>query len=110
MTEQQNINFGEPIEYPPTILLVEIGDEVQGIVVEMGEVTLEDRNAGYIHIKSEKGVGTLWLGKVLTEAVIKNNVSKGDYIGVKFLGLKPARKGSPYRNYDVRVVKGDRGV
>lgn len=103
MTEQRHIDFGSP-KYPETAILKAVGDTIEGEVTEIGEVTLETRNAGYIHIKTAKGVRTFWLGKVLTEQCEKEAVKKGDYVGIKYLGDVDSGKQSPYKDYDMRVI------
>ena len=103
MAKQERIDFGEA-KYPETASLIAVGDEVQGEVLEVGEVPIADRLASYLHISTEKGVRTLWLGKVLVEEVVKRNVKVGDYIGVKYLGEKESGKQSPYRDYDIRII------
>jgi hypothetical protein len=100
----KKIDFGDA-KYPPTVTLKTVGDEIQGKIVEVGEVPLEDRNAGYIHIKILAGVRTFWLGTVLTKHCEKEGIKKGDYIGIKYLGEVSSGKQSPYKNYDIRIIK-----
>lgn len=101
---QSRIDFSTP-KYPPTANLKEVGDILEGFVTEVGEVRLEDRMAGYLRIKPEDGEEvTFWLGKVLTENVIREEVKRGDYVGIKYLGEKPSSKGNPYKDYDMRVI------
>lgn len=103
MSTQTRIDFEQP-KYPPTAILETVGEEIQGEIVEMGDVKLEERYANYMHIHTEEGIKTLWLGKVLNEQCEKENVKKGDYIGIKYLGEVSSGKQSPYRNYDMRVI------
>lgn len=103
MTEQRKIDFDAP-KYPETATLKAIGDIIEGVVTEIGEVRLDKRNAGYLHIQTKEGKRTFWLGKVLTEEVVKENVKRGDYVGIKYLGEKASGKQSPYKNYDIRVI------
>jgi len=103
MSEQRTIDWTAP-KYPKTTTLKEVGDTIEGEITEIGEVPLETRNAGYLHIKTAKGVRTFWLGKVLTEQCEKENVKKGDYIGIKYLGEVSSGKASPYKDYDMRVI------
>ena len=104
MNEQRKIDFGDS-KYPETVSLTIVGDEIQGVVEEIGEVPLGDRLAGYLHISTEEGVRTLWFGKVLSEEAVKCSLKKGDYIGIKYLGEKESGKASPYKDYDIRVKK-----
>lgn len=97
------IDWNAP-KYPETVVLKNIGDTIEGKVTEIGEVILSDRQAGYLHIDTVNGIRTFWLGKVLTEAIEKENVKKGDYIGIKFLGEIDSGKQSPYKDFDMRVI------
>lgn len=101
---QEKIDFGEA-KYPENVILKTVGEEIQGEIVEVGEVPLEDRNAGYLHIKTAKGIRTFWLGTVLTGQCEKENVKKGDYIGIKYLGEVSSGKQTPYKNYDMRIER-----
>lgn len=103
IAEQTRIDFGEA-KYPRTVILKVVGDEIQGEVVEVGEVPLDNRLASYLHISTPEGVKTLWLGKVLNDEVVKRSVKKGDYVGIKYLGEKDSGKASPYKDFDVRVI------
>lgn len=103
MTEQRNIDWTGD-KYPPTANLKAVGDIIEGEVIEIGEIMLENRTAGFLHIKTSKGLRTFWLGKVLTEECEKGNIKKGDYVGIKYLGEKDSGKQSPYKNYDLRVI------
>ena len=103
MANERRIDW-EDTKYPETVSLKTVGDIVEGEVKEIGEVVLTDRIAGFIRILTAKGERTLWLGKVLSEEVVKVSLKKGDYIGVKYLGEKPTNKGNPYKDYDMRVV------
>ena len=104
MTKQKRIDFDKP-KYPPTAILEEVGDILEGEVTGVGEVTLSDRIAGYLRIKPEgEEEVTFWLGKVLSEDVVREEVKKGDYVGIKYLGDKPSHKGNPYKDYDMRVI------
>ena len=109
MNEQRNIDFNTP-RYPETVNLETAGEEIQGEIVEIGEVTLSDRNAGYLHIKTKDGVRTLWLGTVLTARCEKESVKKGDYIGIRYLGEVTSGKQSAYKNYDIRIIPSDSSV
>lgn len=103
--EQNKIDFGEP-KYPENVTLKTVGEEIQGEIVEVGEVPLGDRNAGYLHIKTALyGIKTFWLGKVLTNQCEKRTVKKGDYIAIKYLGEISSGKQSPYKNYDMRIER-----
>lgn len=103
MAKQRRIDW-EGDKYPETATLKAEGDILEGIVTEVGEVRLEDRMAGYLRITTEKGERTFWLGKVLTEEVVRESVKKGDYVGIKYLGEKPSHKGNPYKDYDMRII------
>lgn len=104
MEQNKIIDFGEP-KYPENVTLKTVGEEIQGEIVEVGEVPLEDRNASYLHIKTVNGIRTFWLGKVLTNQCEKRTVKKGDYIGIKYLGEISSGKQSPYKNYDMRIER-----
>ena len=103
MNKEERIDWSEE-KYPETVVLKAVGDVVEGEVKEIGEVTLEDRNASYIRILTAKGERTFWLGKVLSEEVVKVSLKRGDYVGIKYLGEKPSKKGNPYKDYDMRVI------
>ena len=103
MSEQRSIDWTGG-KYPPTANLKAVGDIIEGVVTEIGEVTLAERTAGYLHINTAEGTRTLWLGKVLSEQCEKECVKKGDYIGIRYLGDKDSGKQSPYKDYDMRVI------
>jgi DNA helicase TIP49 (TBP-interacting protein) len=102
--ENERIDFRDA-KYPETVTLKTVGEEIQGDIVEVGEVTLEARNARYLHIKTKDGIRTFWLGKVLTKQCEKVGIKVGDYIAIKYLGEVPSGKQSPYKNYDMRVIQ-----
>ena len=103
MTKREEIDWDAP-KYPETASLKAEGDTIEGVVTEVGEVRLEDRLAGYLRIMTAKGERTFWLGKVLTEEVVRESVKKGDYVGIRYLGEKPSKKGNPYKDYDMRII------
>lgn len=104
---QSRIDFGAA-KYPETAVLKAEGDIIEGSVNEVGEVRLEDRLAGYLRIQTAEGERTFWLGKVLTEEVVRVSLKKGDYVGIKYLGDKPSHKGNPYKDYDMRVIPAEK--
>lgn len=103
MVEQRRIDW-EGDKYPETVTLKAEGDIIEGVITEIGEIRLEDRLASYIRLMTAKGERTFWLGKVLSEEVVRESVKKGDYVGIKYLGEKPSHKGNPYKDYDMRVI------
>lgn len=107
MEKQKDLIDWSAPKYPKAVEFVNVGDTVEGTITEIGEVPLSDRLAAYMHIDTTEGKRTLWLGKVLNEAILK--AKKGDYIGVRFLGTVDSGKQSPYKDFDTRIipVKGD---
>ena len=101
--EMEKIDWSKP-RYPKKVVFAKEGDTVQGTVDSVGEILLDGRLAKFVALQTEEGLRTLWLGNVLENNL--EGVKKGDYVGVKYLGMVPSEKKGhqAYRNYDVRLL------
>ena len=95
-------------KYPETFVFKEVGDVLEGIVKKTGAVVLGNRTARFLNIETEKGLRTLWFGAVLESQL--EEVKKGDYIGVKYLGEVKGTGVNPYKDYDVRIIPLEEGI
>ena len=95
-------------KYPETFVFKKEGDVLEGIVKKTSAVVLGNRTAKFLNVETEKGLMTLWLGAVLESQL--EEVKKGDYIGVKYLGEVKGTGVNPYKDYDVRIIPYEEGI
>ena len=95
------IDWDRP-KHPETFVFKKEGDVLEGVVKKTSAVVLGNRTAKFLNVESEKGLRTLWFGAVLESQL--EEVKKGDYIGVKYLGEIKGSGVNPYKDYDVRII------
>ena len=80
------------------------GDVIEGELIQIKEITIGDRIAKLAILKDDlEAESGIWLSSVLEREFEEQAISPGDYVGVKFLGMKKGKKYT-YKNFDVRVV------
>ena len=107
MDKMTKIDWDKP-KYPNTFVFKKEGDVLEGIVKKTSAVLLGDRTAKFLNIETENGLRTLWFGAVLESQL--EEVKKGDYIGVKYLGEVKGTGINPYKDYDVRIIPFGEGI
>ena len=76
---------------------------VEGTMLRTGAVTIKGKEVSLVVLDTSKGERTIWLGAVLESALTVKKAVEGDYIGVRYLGLKKGAAGFKYRDFDLRV-------
>lgn len=76
---------------------------VEGTLLGYDTVTIKDKEVSLVVLDTSKGERTIWLGAVLESALTVKKAVEGDYIGVRYLGLKKGAAGFKYRDFDLRV-------
>lgn len=77
---------------------------VEGTLVRTGMVTIKGKETMLIVLKTSKGERTVWLGAVLESSLGDDMPVIGDYVGIKYLGMKKGSAGFEYRDFDSRVI------
>jgi hypothetical protein len=101
-------------EYPPSWNFKDEGEgaEIMGRVSNMRLATFTDKETQerkqqrIAVLETSTGKKTIWLTRVLSSQFGREDVSIGDFIGVKYLGMaQPEGPGNAYHNFKVRVRK-----
>ena len=95
------IDWDKP-KHPSTFVFKKVGDVLEGEVKKRSSVGLGDRTAMFLNVETKNGMRTLWFGAVLQNQL--EEVKRGDYIGVKYLGEVKGKGNNPYKDYDVRII------
>ena len=77
---------------------------VEGTVLKYDTLTIKDKEVSLVLLDTPKGERTVWLGAVLESALTIKKAVEGDYVGIRYLGLKKGGAGFKYRDFDVRVI------
>ena len=77
---------------------------LEGNVVKRSDIIIRGDIVGFIVLDTPAGLRTVWLGSVLKGAVEEKDPKVGDYMGVKYLGMKESASGFNYRNFVVKVL------
>lgn len=82
----------------------EPGEILEGIVEKLGDTITDFGDQSFMEVTTGLGKVTVWLNPILQEQVEAEEVSTGDHIAIKFIGMKKSRKGN--RQYkDFVLVK-----
>ena len=107
VAKQTKIDWGKPkdeISYPPNHNFDET-PIVEGTLVREGMVTVREKEVFLIILDTSKGEETIWLGAVLESSLALDKPVIGDYVGIKYLGMKKGASGFRYRDFDTRVIR-----
>lgn len=83
-----------------------VGEQIVGEVIQLGrQVPTKFGENDLISVKPEDGSDpvTVWNSKMLEK--LFQEVSVGDFVGIRFDGRKPSGKGNPYKDFKVSHKK-----
>jgi len=83
----------------------EEGEILEGVVEKLGDSITIYGDQSFLEVTTGLGKVTVWLNSILQEQVEEEEISKGDHIAIKYLGLKKSKKGDRQWK-DFIVVKG----
>ena len=83
---------------------------VEGTMLRTGAVTIKGKEVSLVVLDTSKGERTVWEGAVLESALEVKKALIGDYLGIRYLGLKKGAAGFKYRDFDVRVIHAEKPV
>lgn len=85
------------------------GEIIQGVVDKMGSTITDYGESDYIELDTcNDGKFTIFLNQILVRQVEEEKVTRGDTIGIKYLGLVKSKKSSrEYKDYVLVKDTGD---
>ena len=99
---KSNLNWDEP-DFPEKHDFDKL-PVAEGVLVKRDEIVIKGELVGLIVLDTPAGLRTIWLGAVLKSSMEEKDPKVGDYVGVKYLGMKEAASGLSYRNFATRVL------